>query len=142
MGDDGVGIHVIRTLKQKLAKRIDLEFKELSVGGLRMVEAMLGHENVIIVDSYAPTPLEQGRIREFTPDQIKDTLNIASSPHDTNFATALELYKNIQPDKIPKTIRIFTIDINPTLTFSEKMSPPIEEAASKLVNVIMRILDQ
>ena len=142
MGDDGVGIHVVRMLKQKLGRRNELEFKELSVGGLKMVEAMLGHENVIIVDSYASTALEQGRIREFTPDQIKETLNIASSPHDTNFATALELYKKIQPDEIPKTIRIFTIDINPTLTFSEKMSPPIQEAASKLADIIMHIIDQ
>ena len=142
MGDDGVGIHVVRMLKQMLGTRAELEFKELSVGGLKMVEAILGHENVIIVDSYASTTLEQGRIREFTPDQIKETLNIASSPHDTNFTTALELYKNIQPNKIPKTIKIFTIDINPTQTFSEKISPQIQEAATKLVNIIMRNIDQ
>lgn len=140
MGDDGVGIHVVRILKQQLGTRDELEFKELSVGGLKLVEAILGHENVIIIDSYASTTLEQGRIREFAPDQFKETLNI-TSPHDTNFATALELYKNLQPERIPKKITIFTIDINPTLTFSEKMSSPIQKAASKLADVIMHTIE-
>ena len=140
MGDDGVGIHVVRILQQKLSPRTQLQFKELSVGGLKMVEEILDYENVIIVDSYASNIIEPGRIREFTPEQFKDTLH-ASSPHDTNFATALELYKNLEPERIPKTIRIFTVDIAPTLTFSKNMSPQIQEAASKAADLIMHEIE-
>jgi len=135
MGDDGVGIHVLRILRQRLLTRSELEFKELSVGGLKLVEAILGHKDVIIIDAYASTATEQGRIREFTPEDFKGTLNI-TSPHDTNFATALQLYKTLQPEKIPKSITIYTIDIQPSFTFNEQLSPPIQEAASKLAELI------
>lgn len=47
MGDDGVGIYVARMVKDRVRPRTGLEFKELSVGGLRVVEEILGYEEVI-----------------------------------------------------------------------------------------------
>ena len=135
MGDDGVGIHVVRMLREKLQSRSDLEFKELSVGGLRLVEEMLGYEEAIIVDSFESNAAQVGQIREFSPDQLKGTEQ-ASSPHVTNFATAFELYKKLEPSEIPDQVRIFTINISSEFTFREGLSPPVQEAASKLVDVI------
>jgi hydrogenase maturation protease len=137
MGDDSVGIHVVRMLKEKLGPRTDLEFKELSVGGLRLVEEMLGYDKVLVIDSIESTDKSTGEIREFSPDQFKETKR-TTSPHITNFATALELYRRLEPNEIPATIRIFTIDIQPEFTFGEDMSPPVREAATKLVERITR----
>jgi hydrogenase maturation protease len=137
MGDDSVGIHVVRMLKEKLGPRTDLEFKELSVGGLRLVEEMLGYDKVLVIDSIESKDKNTGEIREFSPDQFKETKR-TTSPHITNFATALELYRRLEPNEIPATIRIFTIDIQPEFTFSEDMSPPVREAATKLVERITR----
>ena len=55
MGDDAVGIHVVRMLKDRNRGRADLEFKELSLGGLGLVEEILGYERVFIIDSVAST---------------------------------------------------------------------------------------
>jgi len=137
MGDDGVGIHVVRTLKKKLESRTDLEFKELSVSGLRLVEEMLGYDEVFVIDSIESKNKKTGRIREFSPDQFKETEQTAS-PHITNFATALEFYRRLEPSEIPATIRIFTIDIEPKLAFSEEMSELVRDAATKLVEQIIR----
>jgi Ni,Fe-hydrogenase maturation factor len=60
-----------------------------------------------------------------------------SSPHDTNFFTALQLYKGLDPARTPKRIRIFTIDIEPNDVFSEEMSPPVQEASLKLAERII-----
>jgi hydrogenase maturation protease len=141
MGDDAVGIHVLRTLKKKLGTRTDLEFKELGIGGLRLVEELLGYEHVIIIDSIESKDQKIGEIREFTPDQFKETEQ-AVAPHITNFATALELYRTLEPSKIPKTIRILTIDIEPKLTFSEEISEPIRKAATTLVERITQELER
>jgi hydrogenase maturation protease len=141
MGDDAVGIHVVRTLRQKFPSRSDLEFKELSVGGLRLVEEMLGYKKVIILDSMQSNAAYTGRIREFSPEQFKATEQ-ASSPHVTNFATAFELYKKLEPSEVPETVRIFTIDISSEFTFREGLSPPIKEAASKLAQMIFREIEQ
>ena len=53
MGDDAVGIHVIRRLKEKNTAKLGMEYKELSLGGLRLVEEILGYEKVFIIDSVA-----------------------------------------------------------------------------------------
>lgn len=135
MGDDGVGIHVVRALKEKLGSRTDLEFKELGIGGLRVVEEMLGYDEVFVIDSIESKSNKIGQIREFSPDQFKEAEQI-TSPHITNFATALELYKKLEPSAIPSTIRIFTIDIESKLTLSEEMSEPVSDAAMRLVEQI------
>jgi hydrogenase maturation protease len=140
MGDDGVGIHVVRMLKKMIPARDDLEFKELSVGGLKLVEEILGYEKVYIIDSVSLEHRQIGRIREFSPEQFKATEHTSPSPHVTNFATALELYKRLKPSEIPDTIRIFTIDIEPDFTFREKLSSTIQEAAANLVELLVGLL--
>jgi len=139
MGDDGVGIHTVRMLKKRVRPRVGLEFKELGVGGMRLVEEFLGYDEVVLVDSYASEDAEPGRIREFAPEQFEDTVH-TSSPHGTNFASAIKLYKTLQPQKIPKRIRIFTVDINKTETFSDKLSSQVERAASQLADIITRAI--
>jgi len=136
MGDDGLGIYVARMVKDRLRHRADVDVKEVSVGGLKMVEEILGYDQVIIVDSYASNDAVPGRIREFEPEQFEDTLHV-SSPHGTNFAMALQMYRNLEPDRIPKKIRIFTADIDPNLTFGESMSEPARDAASRLTQMIV-----
>jgi hydrogenase maturation protease len=136
MGDDGVGIHVIRMVREKIPAKRNLEFKELGVGGIRLVEEMLGYKEVVIVDSLTTEDSKPGRIREFGPDELKESVQ-ASPPHTTNFATALELYKKIRPDKIPSRIRIITVDVDPDLTFREGMSAPVQEAAIRLTDKLI-----
>ena len=140
MGDDAVGIRVVRLLRQKAQGRNDLEFKELSIGGLGLVEEILGYERVFIIDSVGSTGMP-GKIREFSPEHFKGT-EYASSPHSTNFATALELFKTFEPSAVPHTIRIFTIDINPEFTFREALSPPVQKAAFELAELVGREIEQ
>jgi len=137
MGDDGVGIYVARMVKDRTRSQADLQFKELGVSGFNLVEEILGYDEVIIVDSYASTEADDGQIREFSPADFEDTVH-ASSPHGANFATALGVYRKLQPDKIPKRVRIFTIDIHPTDAFGESLSSRVQGAAVKLVDMIVR----
>jgi hydrogenase maturation protease len=141
MGDDGVGVYVVRALKNRIGQTENLEFKELSVGGIGMVEEMLGYEKVFLVDSIMSENAEVGRIRKFDPEQFDETVQV-SSPHVTNFATALQLYKRLEPARIPRMIKIFTIDISPNYTFGESISPTVQTAASKLVEMIVSEVKQ
>ena len=91
---------------------------------------------MIIVDSHTGKETEPGRIRKFTPADFTDTIH-PGVPHGTNFATALEFYRNLSPEKIPTSIEIYTIDIGSELTFGEKLSPAVEEASEELANLIV-----
>lgn len=134
MGDDGVGIYAVRLLRGNPQLQRGVEFKELSLGGLRLVEELLGYEKVFIIDSVA-SDRKPGEISELTPEQLKES-QYTGSPHGTNFATALALYRKLKAKEIPKTIRIFTIGINPEYTFNETLSPPVKEAALELVESV------
>jgi len=135
MGDDGVGIYVVRLLRENLTGA-GVEFKELSLGGLRLVEELLGYERVFIIDSVASDG-DPGEISELTPEQLKDS-QYTGSPHGTNFATALELYRKLATQELPKTIRIFTIGINPEYTFNERLTPRVQKAALELVTSVTK----
>jgi len=141
MGDDGVGIHIVRMVKERTPPGAELQFKELGASGIKLVEEMLGYDEVIVVDSYASTDAGTGRIREFRPEDFEDTLH-ASSPHGANFATALEFYRKLHPDKIPRRIRILTVDIHAVDTFRDGLSNHVQDAATKLVEMIIRELGQ
>ncbi len=141
MGDDGVGIYVVRMVKDRTRSRADLQFKELGASGFKLVEEILGYDEVIIVDSYASTETDTGQIREFSPEDFEDTLH-PSSPHGANFATALEFYRNLQPDRMPRKIRILTIDIHTADVFGEGLSGRVQDAAAKLAEMIVREIGQ
>jgi hydrogenase maturation protease len=136
MGDDGVGIQVLRQLRERIPPRADVEFKELSVGGIELVEEILGYRRVFIIDSIE-SHSGYGEINEFAPEQFKGTCH-ESSPHATNFMTALELYKKLEPKRIPHKIRIFTIGIQSEFTFRESLSPSIQAAAAELTTRLAR----
>jgi hydrogenase maturation protease len=134
MGDDAVGIQVIRILRERLQSRSNLDFKELSVGGLRLVEEMRGYDEVLVVDSIESNS-QVGQIREFSPGQFKDAEQ-TTTPHDINLPTAFSLYNRLEPNMMPGKVRIFTISIRSDLTFHEGLSPPVQEAALKLADII------
>jgi len=140
MGDDGVGIHVLKRLKEKTPPSADLDFKELSVGGIKLVEEILGYRTVFIIDSIDAAS-SVGSINEFSPEQFNDTYH-DSSPHAVNFITALELYRKLQPNRIPEKIRIFTIDINTQFLFKEMLTPRIQAAASRLTELLANEIDK
>ena len=48
LGDDGVGLHIV----QELAKRIegeDIDVKDASIGGLSLLETLIGYGKAIII---------------------------------------------------------------------------------------------
>jgi hydrogenase maturation protease len=137
MRDDGVGIYVVRMIKGAIRSSPDLQFKELGVSGFNLVEEILGYDEVTIIDSYASTEANTGRIRELTPEDFEDTVH-ASSPHGANFATALAVYRKLKPTRMPRKIRIFTIDIEPADGFGEGLSNPVRDAAVRLAEMIGR----
>jgi hydrogenase maturation protease len=139
MADDGVGIRVARMVHAKLPQTPEIEFKELSVSGLKLVEEILGFDHVIIVDSHTGSETKLGQIRKFTPVDFTDTIH-PGAPHGVNFATALQFYKDLEPNRFPKSIEIYTIDIDSELSFGEQLSPAVEKAGEELANLLVHEL--
>ena len=137
--DDAVGVRLARDFRRRWEGRpsrgirpgntIDLRFiEECSVGGLTLVEQLVGYDRVIVLDSICTRDGRPGDWCSFTASALRSTMNL-SSVHDANFATALELGRRtglaLPPDE---RIVIFAVEVQDTLTFDERMSNALEHS--------------
>ncbi len=131
--DDAVGIRVAKSLDSESWTDVDIE--EASVGGMELVEMMLGYERVIIVDSIITGKKEVGTIRRITPEDFKETRNV-SNLHNVGFLQALKIWSETGDDIIPQDIVIYAVEVDDVYTFSETMTPRVEEALPKVIEQV------
>jgi hydrogenase maturation protease len=108
---------------------IDVRFlEECSVGGLALMEQLVGYDRVVVLDSMRTRDGRPADWYSFTASELRPTMNL-SSVHDANFATALELGRRtglgVPADE---QIVIFAVEIEDNLTFDERMSDALEAA--------------
>ncbi|MDO8490443.1 MAG: hydrogenase maturation protease [Dehalococcoidia bacterium] len=135
LSDDGVGLRVVAALKGRLIDR-DVTVTETSMAGLNLLDILEGQEKAIVVDAIQTEGGEPGQIYRLDPGAFESTLH-ASSAHDVNFATALELGKRLGL-ALPKQIVIFGIEAADTSTVSEECTPAVEAAIPLCAQMIVR----
>ena len=139
LGDDGVGIWVARLIKEDIGKLKDVEVKELCRGGLTLMEEMLDYESVILVDAINTKKGKIGDVYILKPEDFKETKHL-SSPHDLDFTTALKFGDKFVPEKMPKEITIYAIEIGTARYFAERLTPTIDAAGRKVARAIQEKL--
>lgn len=140
LSDDGVGNRVAQELEDKVAQRQDVAVMETSMSGLSLIDLLAGYDKAIIVDAIQTEGGKAGQIYRLAPDAFNSTRH-ASSPHDVNFATALELGNKLGI-AMPKQIVIYAIEVTDTSTFSEEFTPKVKKAISKCVESIIKELNE
>ena len=103
-----------------------------------MLDLLAGYDKAIIIDAIQTVGGKAGQIYRLEPEAF-NTTRYASSPHDVNFATALELGKKLGVP-LPQQIVIFAIEVEDVITFSEKCSPEVERAIPVCVEVVRKEL--
>ncbi|MFZ5752662.1 MAG: hydrogenase maturation protease [Bacillota bacterium] len=138
LSDDGVGW----VIAQELAKTLKDEFQvtTASLAGFNLLDLLAGYERTFIVDAIQTKNGKAGDIYRLTPEDLQFSRRLASV-HDINLVTALELGKTLGLS-LPKEIVIYAIEAQDTLTFAEKLSPPVEEAVPRVVKAILEELKQ
>jgi hydrogenase maturation protease len=137
--DDGVGNRVALELEDKLAQRQDITVMETSMSGLSLIDLLAGYDKAIIIDAIQTAEGKAGQIYRLTSDAFNNTRH-ASSPHDVNFATALELGNRLGMS-MPKQILIYAIEVADTSTFSEKCTPAVSRAIPACIKMITKELN-
>ena len=131
--DDSVGLKVVRELGEKVPKK-DIDIEEASLANMDLLESIGSYDRLIIVDSIKTEGGRPGELYQLGLDDLRSSLHL-SSPHDINFAMALELGKRLDMP-VPKEIRIYAIEIEDNQTFSETCSPSVEGAILRIVEEI------
>jgi hydrogenase maturation protease len=139
LSDDGAGFYVAEELKKRLNGR-DIKIEQAGAGGLAMLDMLSGYDKAIIIDAIKTEKGKAGEIYLLKPEEFITTWH-ASSPHDVNFYTALELGSTLDMP-LPADIDIFAIEVEDVTTFSEKCTPDVEAAIQTVVEMVMLELNQ
>lgn len=134
LSDDGVGITVAHAVAECLQHRMDLTVTELHTGGIRLMEAMAGFKNAVVVDAMlsGATP---GTVKRFDPKDFVTTKNTFSS-HDTDFATAYDLGR-MAGVPLPEQVSFWGIEAREYDCFGERFTT---EVAAALPGAVHRIV--
>lgn len=145
LSDDGVGIHVVRAVACLCGARRqaaqcqldDVTFIEASVGGLRLLDAIVGYEWVIMMDAIQTRDGKPGDIHRLHPNDLRASLH-SGSTHDLSLPGALALGRGMGmslPDD--EAIVIIAIEVEDVLTFSETCTPAVATAIPLAVEVVL-----
>ena len=138
-GDDGVGLCVAQALKDKLDPS-EVTVIGASAAGLDILDLLAGYEKAIIIDAIQSRKGKTGQIYRLEPEAFDATRHTAT-PHDVNFATALELGRRLGLD-LPKQITIFAIEVAEVSDFSEECTPAVRSAIPLCVALVLQELNR
>ena len=140
--DDGVGILTAYAVQEALST-IDtsVDVIELSVGGITLMEHMIGYERVIIIDAYWVLPEQVGQVMIFDAGDFTETLNTRST-HDSDLPTALRVGRSLGA-RLPEddAIQIVAVTANQVLDFGDQPTPPVKAAISEATRAVLHLLD-
>jgi hydrogenase maturation protease len=142
LGDDGVGWVVAREVETSLgvSANRNVEVDCLALGGLSLMERMVGYQRVILIDSLNTGQRPQGSVITFTLEDLVDlTYGHTSAAHDASLKTALDMGRKLGA-ALPadKDVHVVAVEAQHVYDFKEELSPVI--AAAKPV-AVQQVLD-
>jgi hydrogenase maturation protease len=135
LSDDGVGIHVAREIGKQLQDS-NVIVKEASVGGLELLDLLVGFRKVVLIDAVITGQLHVGAVMKMSPEDLQG--GSALTRHHVGLNEVLGLAKKLGMD-IPDEIVIYGIEVKDTLTFSKSCTP---EVSANIARVAEEIIDR
>jgi len=136
--DDGVGIYIARRLSDILQGVDAIDVTELYAGGIRLLDALSGYEEAIVIDAMVTGGCAAGDIACFTPDEAVGTRNTLSV-HDMDLSTALRFGRTVGMP-LPERITVWGIEAKDVETFSERLTGVVADAVPRVVRQIVKDL--
>ncbi|MBI4881175.1 MAG: hydrogenase maturation protease [Planctomycetes bacterium] len=125
LGDDGVGVHVVRRLRERdLPEGVDLE--EIGIAGLGLLDLARGYDRLIAIDAIL-TGAAPGTIHVLEGDDVARAAHLGPA-HEADLPGTLEIGRKLLGDAMPREVLVVAIEVVDVTTFSEKMSCDVEAA--------------
>jgi len=144
LGDDGVGWRAVEVFESTFKDRLDqpIEIDYLSVGGLSLMERLIGYNHAILVDASFTGSLPSGYVSCFPLEQLPTSFQgHLSSSHDTTLQNAIAVGRKLGAT-LPGEIQIVTIEAENIYEFSDQLSPAVSCAVQQAVEVIRNLISE
>jgi len=137
--DDGIGVLVVEALRSRLPPDAPVDLAEASVGGLTLMEKMIGYDRAILIDAYQPRErLNPGTIHRLTLEDLQSLspTQHSASPHDANLITALETGRRMGL-QLPEDVTIFAIEVENVIDFGDQPTTSVAAAIPKATEAVI-----
>lgn len=151
LGDDGAGWVVAQKVAERYRQLANsasdlwanpgpVDFLCLSLGGLSLMEHLVGYQQAILIDALQSPQHPPGACLRFPITALPDpSAGHLSSAHDTSLVNALTLGRNLGVD-LPENIEIVAIVAENVSEFSELLSPAVAAAVPGAVRTVLEML--
>lgn len=151
LGDDGVGWKVAEAVSGFLSStpcllskndgnKIDIDFAAL--GGLSLMEQMIGYDRVILIDSIETGEGAVGSVKAFPLAALENPRSgHSASTHDTSLMTALQTAQLMGMD-VPERVHVVAIEAKNVYDFSESLSPEVQRAVPIAAQKVLHMLKE
>jgi len=151
LGDDGIGWRVAEMVQARLSENssqesprfdLEVEFETLSLGGLSLMEHLIGFQSAIIIDA-----ISSGRnpIGTVTRNELTDfdmgEVNPLNSAHDTSLFNAIQVGRSLEAE-LPERIAIVSIEIEVDYQFRESLSEAVAASIPTASDLALEILGE
>ncbi len=121
LGDDGIGIFLVRDLKKEICPHPLVHFEECSEYGLYLLDKIINYPVVILLDAFLSRSEPVGKVI-FQPETASASSHLTSSPHYVSIPQILGLGKRYGLS-MPGKLIIIGVVIHDGFHFSETLSP-------------------
>ncbi len=143
LGDDGVGWKVAEEVEQRLPKSpktSEVSVDYISLGGLSLMERLIGYEHAIVIDAIGTGQHPIGAAYHFRLDDLYDpTSGHTTAAHDVSLSTAIQIGRSLGA-ALPDRIDVVAIESPYVYNFSEDLTPPVAAAVPQAVEMVMELL--
>ena len=154
LGDDAVGWHVADAVEARLRDGrwwaalepdepvIALDVERLSLGGLRLMERLIGYERAVIVDALETGDEPPGTVRSFRLEELPERGRARlASAHDASLAAALDLGRSLGA-ALPVSPWVVAVEARLRDTFSDELSPEVAAAVARAADQVMALVSR
>jgi hydrogenase maturation protease len=146
LADDAVGWRIVDAFDQRLSADAGLravigpvDVDRLAVGGLGLMERLVGYDRVLIADA-AVDGRSVGSVWSGGPNELlRRPAEHVNSAHDVTLQRAMELASALGAE-VPPNIRVVTVTVARIGEFAEALSPAVESAVEPAVDAIIDAL--
>ena len=160
--DDGVGVKVAYAVQKSLevtgtsqkngngesycvinASHQIINVTEASVGGLRLMEMMIGYDQVIIIDALTTVDAPPGTIHHLALSELEaiSPTQHSASAHDASLVTALDSGRRIGL-QLPNDISIYAVSVENIIDFGDTPTPAVAQAIPLVTAAVLEELNQ
>ena len=145
LGDDGVGWHVADAVERSLNDSSGtVTVERAALGGLHVMERLIGYDWAIIVDAIHTGRYGAGRVSLLPLEDLPDSVaGYTNSSHDTSLRTAMEVGRTLGARlPPPEHVTIVAVETAREYDFSEELSSAVRAAVPRAAALVLGTLDR